>query len=67
MPELLRQCPPGDVVNREVMQRFEKETVILGLRAARRQAGSEHLQRQLPIRVIHLRGHRRPSVPVGNP
>jgi len=43
MPELLRQRPPGDVVNHEVMQRFEKLPVVAALVTAARARRREHL------------------------
>ena len=63
----LGQRAPGDVVDREIMQRFEEHAVVPSLRAAGRQAGPEHLHRESPIRLGHLRGHRRPSLLVGIP
>ena len=37
--ELGRQRPPGDVVHREIVQRFQKLAVVAALVAAARQAG----------------------------
>ena len=60
-PEPFAQRPPGDIVNGEVAQGLQKQPVVPALRAAQRQAGAEHIQRQFPIPFRHPRGHRQPS------
>lgn len=59
VPEPLGQRTPGDVVDYKIVKRFEEEPLVLRLRALRRKAGEERLQRQIPIDFVHLRGHRR--------
>ena len=58
--EPLWQSAPGHGVKREIMQRFEKQTGILCLRANPRQASPENLQCQLEIPFCHLGTHRQP-------
>ena len=64
--EPLGQCAPGDIVKREIMQRLDKQTVILCLRANPWQASPENLQRQFEIPFHHLGTHRRAPNHVGN-
>ena len=44
-------------MNREIVQRFEKQPVVMPLLAATRQTAPENIQRDLPIALCHLRRH----------
>jgi len=57
-----RQRTPGDVVNREIMKRFQEQQVVPRLGTSRRKTSSERFQRNLPIRIRHLCRHHRPSL-----
>src|SRR3954452_7178859 len=57
--ECLGQSAPGDVVDREVMQRLEEDPVVPALRAPPRAAGPEYLQHRHPILLCHPRQHGR--------
>jgi len=46
---------------------WQERPVILRLGSPRRQARPENLRRDLPIRLLHLQRHRRPSKSVGRP
>ena len=46
MPEFLRKRPPGDVMNHEIVQGFEKLPVIAALVTAARARGRKHLQKK---------------------
>src|SRR5262245_56627363 len=59
MPEFLRKRPPGDVMNHEILQGFEKLPVIAALVTAARVRGREHLQDNRPILIRHGREHGR--------
>ena len=60
--ELSRQCAPGNVVHGEIMQGFEKLTIISPLIAAPRAHRREHPQHKRPFLFGHPRQHRRSSV-----
>lgn len=49
LAEAFRQRPPGDVVDGEIMQRFQKQPVVPALGALSRQRCPEYRQRDLPI------------------
>src|SRR5215210_7802868 len=51
---------PGDVVDTEVVQRFEKPPVVPAFVAPARAAGLKHLNHSLPVLVRHTRQHGRP-------
>ena len=57
MAEALRQSAPSHVLDREEMQRFEEQPVILGFAPASRQAGAKHQKSMRPIFLIHFRRH----------
>jgi hypothetical protein len=59
LSELGRQSPPGNAVNREKMQRFQKLTVIVAGFASTGLRRVEHLQRDGPILLRHSRQHGR--------
>src|SRR3954465_8093105 len=59
VPALGRQGAPSDVVNAEVMHRFEEPTGVAALGAAPRAAGAEQLQHRRPILLGHPRQHGR--------
>jgi len=59
VPELPRQGSPGDVVNREIVQRFQKLAVVVSRFATARLHGVEHLQNDRPVLVRHSRQHGR--------
>src|SRR6266850_6448805 len=61
MPELLWKSPPGDVVNHEIVQGFEKLPVVAALVAAARPRRLEDLQNNRPIRLRHGCQHGRSS------
>src|SRR4029078_5147200 len=61
MPEFLRKRAPGNVVNHEIMQGFEKAAVLPALVAAARARCRKHLQDNRPIRFRHGRKHGRSS------
>jgi hypothetical protein len=44
-------------MNREIMQRFEKQPVVMPFLAATRQTTPKNIQRDLPISLRHLRRH----------
>src|SRR3954452_11753900 len=58
IPELGRQSPPSDVVNGEIMKRFQKLAVVPALVAPARQHRPEHHQDHIPIFLAHPRQHR---------
>src|SRR6476661_4526397 len=60
MAELGRQCPPRDVVNGEIVKRFQKLAVVPPLVAPPRQHRPEHHQDHVPIFLAHLCQHRPP-------
>src|SRR3954466_10701594 len=57
--ECLGQSASGDVVDGEVVQRLEEETVVAPLGAPPRAAGAEQLQHRRPILLCHPRQHGR--------
>src|SRR6185295_1756019 len=59
VPALGRQGAPSDVVNAEVMHRFEEPTVVSALGAPPGAAGPEYLQHRRPILICHPRQHGR--------
>src|SRR4051812_19215028 len=59
VPARGRQGAPSDVVNAEVMHRFEEETVVPALGAPPGAAGPEYLQHRRPILLCHPRQHGR--------
>src|SRR4051812_2232770 len=59
VPARGRQGAPCDVVNAEIMHRFEEETVVPALGAPPRAAGPEDLQHRRPILLCHPRQHGR--------
>jgi len=63
VPELCRERAPGDVVDAEIVQRFEKQAVIPAFVAPPRATGSEYLNHPLPVLVRHPRQHGRPPHP----
>src|SRR3954464_2171121 len=58
--ECLGQSAPGDIVDTEVVQRFEEPAVVPALAAAARAHRPEHLNHSVPVRVRHPRQHGRP-------
>jgi hypothetical protein len=60
VPKCGGQGPPGDVMDRKVVQRFEERAVIPALVAPPRAHRSEHLNHDLPILIRHPRQHGRP-------
>jgi hypothetical protein len=60
VPELGRERPPVDVVQREVVERFEEPTVVPAFVASARAHGPKHLNHHLPVLVRHPRQHGRP-------
>ncbi len=59
--ELGWQGAPGDVVEREEMQRLQKAPVVPALITAPGARGAEHLQHDSPILIRHSRQHGRSS------
>src|SRR3954452_5781503 len=59
VPALGRQGAPRDVVDGEVMHRFEEDPVVPALVAPPRAAGPEDLQHRRPILLCHPRQHGR--------
>ena len=60
--EPLRQHPPGDIVDREIVHGFQKQPVVTALIILARQRGLEHLQHHRLILLLHVRGHCRFSM-----
>src|SRR3954452_2124029 len=58
--ECLGQSAPGDIVDTEVVQRFEEPAVVPALVAPPGAHRPEHLNHSLPVRVRHPRQHGRP-------
>src|SRR3954454_3836644 len=58
--ECLGQSAPGDMVDTEVVQRFEEPAVVPALVAPPGAHRPEHLNHSLPVRVRHPRQHGRP-------
>jgi len=61
MPELFRESPPSDVVNHEILQGFEKPSVVPSLVAAPRARCLEYLQNNRPVLFRHGGQHGRSS------
>ncbi len=61
IPEFGRKRPPGDVVDREIGQGFEKPSVVPPLIAPPRPAGRECIERNRPFLLGHFRQHGQPS------
>src|SRR3954451_14260550 len=57
--KLARQGPPGDVVNREIMQRFQEFTVISAAPATARACRPECFDDNHPLGIGHLCQHDR--------
>jgi hypothetical protein len=64
--EAFRQRPPGDVVDREIMQRFQKQPVVPTLGAAPRQRGPKYGNCCFPILLRHPRGSAMPTLRSGH-
>ena len=60
--ELRRKRPPRNVVDREIMQRFEEFAVVAALVAAARPGRLEHPKNNRQILDAHPCQHRRPPV-----
>src|SRR5208282_4940057 len=61
MPKLFWESPPSDVVNHEILQGFEKLSVVPSLVAAPRARCLEYLQNNRPVLFRHGGQHGRSS------
>jgi len=62
IPELRRKRTPRDVVSHEIVQSFEKLSVVLSFVAALRARRLKHLQNDCPVGICHLGQHGRPPL-----